>query len=154
MYRATSARKITSAISAFLVIWSPQVSDTAESLMACLLGLPSAPMGWNASNSALRSVPVWSADSVSERICTVAEEPLPTMTTESGSAPSALWKTSLTWEVEALPRGIDTVVPPLKSIPKVKPRTRMLTIATATIAPLMPNHSRRRPTTSKAPVPV
>ena len=53
-----------------------------------------------------------------------------------------------------LPRGNDTVVPPLKSIPNVKPRNRMLTIATATIAPLMPYHSRRRPTTSNAPVPV
>ena len=34
----TSTRNTTSAISAFLVIWPPQVSDTAESLMACLLG--------------------------------------------------------------------------------------------------------------------
>lgn len=50
--------------------------------------------------------------------------------------------------------GIDTVVPPLKSMPKVKPRSAMDKIATATIAPLMPNHSRRRPTTSNAPVPV
>lgn len=50
--------------------------------------------------------------------------------------------------------GIDTVVPPLKSMPKLKPRNTMLKSATATIAPLMPNHSRRRPTTSNAPVPV
>ena len=34
------------------VIWPPQVSDTAESLIACLLGLPSVPFGWNASNNA------------------------------------------------------------------------------------------------------
>ena len=51
-------------------------------------------------------------------------------------------------------RGIDTVVPPLKSIPNVKPRSTMLMMATATIAPLMPYHIRRRPITSNAPVPV
>ena len=62
--------------------------------MACLLGLPSAPLGWKASNRALRSFDVWSLDSVSERICTVAEAPLPTMTTDSGSRPMAFLKTS------------------------------------------------------------
>ena len=66
-------------MSAFLVIWPPQVSDTAESLMACLLGWPSEPFGWNASNSPLRSFSVSSLVSVSERICTVAEPPLPTI---------------------------------------------------------------------------
>ena len=71
-------------MSAFLVIWPPQVSDTAESLMACLLGCPSVPLGWNASNSAVRSCSVSSLVSVSERICTVAEPPLPTTTTDSG----------------------------------------------------------------------
>ena len=65
-------------MSAFLVIWPPQVSDTAESLMAVGLGLPSEPLGWNLSNSASRNLSVWSLFSVSERICTVAEEPLPT----------------------------------------------------------------------------
>ena len=49
---------------------------------------------------------------------------------------------------------MDTLVPPSKSMPKVKPRTRMLTIAIATITPLIPNHSLRLPMTSKAPVPV
>ena len=122
MYRLTSTRNTTSAISAFLVIWSPQVSDTAESLMACLLGLPSVPLGWNASNNALRSLAVWSLDSVSERICTVADAPLPTMTTDSGvladGLPEDVWTPGAVW---AVPRGNDTVVPPLKSIPKVKP---------------------------------
>ena len=71
-------------MSAFLVICPPQVSDTAESLIACLLGWPSAPLGWNASNSAVRSFSVSALVSVSERICTVAEPPLPTITTDSG----------------------------------------------------------------------
>ena len=53
-------------MSAFLVIWPPQVSDTAESLIACLLGWPSAPLGWNASNSALRSSSVSWLVSVSD----------------------------------------------------------------------------------------
>ncbi|CNM86037.1 Uncharacterised protein [Mycobacterium tuberculosis] len=39
-------------------------------------------------------------------------------------------------------------------MPKVNPRKTMLAMATATIAPLTPNHNRRRPTTSNAPVPV
>src|SRR6202012_5225026 len=108
MYRLTRARNTTSAISAFLVIWSPQVSDTAESLMACLLGLPSVPLGWNASNKELRNFEVWSLDSVSERICTVAEAPLPTMTTDSGSLPMVFLKTSDTAAVVAVPRGNDT----------------------------------------------
>ena len=50
--------------------------------------------------------------------------------------------------------GIDTVVPPLKSMPNVNPRMMIDRIATATIAPLTPYHSFRRPTTSNAPVPV
>ena len=62
--------------------------------MAFGLGLPSVPLGWNASNNALRSFVVWSLISVSERIYTVAEAPLPTMTTDSGSRPMALRKTS------------------------------------------------------------
>jgi len=39
-------------------------------------------------------------------------------------------------------------------MPKVNPRIRMLAIAIPTITPLMPYHSRRRPMTSNAPVPV
>ena len=58
MYRPTRTTKTARAISAFLVIWPPQVSDTAESLMAALLGLPSVPLGLNASNKALRSLAV------------------------------------------------------------------------------------------------
>ena len=50
--------------------------------------------------------------------------------------------------------GIDTLVPPSKSMPNVKPRITMLAIAIATINPLMENHNFRRPTTSNAPVPV
>ena len=50
--------------------------------------------------------------------------------------------------------GIDTLVPPSKSMPNVNPRNTMLTIATATIRPLIVNHSFRRPMTSNAPVPV
>ena len=44
---ATRTRNTASAINAFLVIWPPQVSETAESLMTCLLALPSEPLGWN-----------------------------------------------------------------------------------------------------------
>jgi hypothetical protein len=92
------------------------------------------------------------------RICTVAEEPLPTITTVSGSLPSACRKTSSTWLTVACPlsptTGIDIVVPPLKSMPKVNPRTRMLSTAIATMTPLTVYHSRRRPMTSKAPVPL
>ena len=126
----TSTRNTTSAMSAFLVICPPQVSDTAESLIACLLGWPSEPFGWNASNSALRSCSVSGLVSVSERIWTVAEPPLPTTTTDSASLPSALLNTSSTcWTltVPAAPAaGIDTLVPPSKSMPKVKPRITML----------------------------
>ena len=50
--------------------------------------------------------------------------------------------------------GIDTFVPPSKSMPKVKPRITMLAMAIATITPLIVNHSLRRPMTSNAPVPV
>src|SRR5690349_21665889 len=155
---AARTRKTTSAMSAFLVICPPHDADTAESLIACLDTCPSAPLGWNASNSALRSFSVSSLVSVSERICTVAEPPLPTMTTDSGDLPSALLNTSSTCWVLTVPfwpaTGIDTLVPPSKSIPKVKPRNRMLARATATIKPLTAYQSLRRPMTSKAPVPV
>jgi hypothetical protein len=96
--------------------------------------------------------------SFSERIWTVAESPLPTMTTESGAAPSVLLNTVSTCSALAVPvlvaAGIETLVPPSKSIPKVKPRSRMLARATATIKALMVNQSLRLPMTSKAPVPV
>ena len=67
-------------------------------------------------------------------------------------------KVSSTWTMLASPlapsRGNDILVPPSKSMPNVKPRNTMLAIAIPTIKKLMPNHSLRRPTTSKAPVPV
>ena len=56
------------AIRAFWVICPPQVSETAESLIAWALAWPSGPLGWNLSNSALRSLAVSSLFSVSERI--------------------------------------------------------------------------------------
>ncbi|PQM47334.1 hypothetical protein C1Y40_02486 [Mycobacterium talmoniae] len=90
MYSEASTKNTPSAISAFLVIWAPQVPDTAESLMACLLGLPSTPLGWNLSNRASLSLLVGSLSRCLERICTVAEAPLPTMTTDSGSEPMTL----------------------------------------------------------------
>ncbi|COW83959.1 Uncharacterised protein [Mycobacterium tuberculosis] len=46
-------------------------------------------MGPKASNRASRSLAVWSLVSVSERICTVAEAPAPTITTDWGSLPRA-----------------------------------------------------------------
>ena len=140
------------------MIWPPQVSDTAESLMACLLGWPSGPFGWNASNSAVRSCSVSWLVSVSDRICTVAELPLPTTTTDSASLPSVLLNTSSTCWTLTVPvapvAGIDTLVPPSKSMPKVNPRITMLAMAIATMIPLIAYHSLRRPMTSKAPVPV
>ena len=115
--------------------------------MACLLGCPSAPFGLKASNSAVRSCSVSAFESVSERICTVAESPLPTMTTDSALLPSALLNTSSTcWALtvpDSLTAGIDTLVPPSKSMPKVNPRSTMLAIATATIKPLIENQSLR-----------
>ena len=145
-------------MSAFLVIWPPQVSDTAESLMACLLGWPSEPFGWNASNSAVRSFfgllvgqrlradlhggRAAAADDdhrfggLAQRL---AEHVLDLLGADVPVAPAA---------------GIDTLVPPSKSMPKVKPRSTMLAIATATIRPLIANHILRRPMTSNAPVPV
>ena len=60
----------------------------------------------------------------------------------------------LTCWTAASPRGNDTLVPPWKSMPRVKPRIAMLAIAIAMIRPLMVNHSLRLPTTSNAPVPV
>ena len=50
--------------------------------------------------------------------------------------------------------GKDTLVPPWKSIPKVKPFNAMLAAAMATISAVMENHSLRLPMTSNAPVPV
>ena len=106
----------------------------------------------------MRSVSISSLFSVSERICTVAESPLPTTTTESASLPSVLLNTSSTCWVLTVPdapcAGIDTLVPPSKSMPKVKPRSRMLASAIATIKPLIANQSLRLPMTSNAPVPV
>ena len=53
------------------------------------------------------------------------------------SWPSVFLKTSCTCEVWTVPpaAGNDIVVPPLKSIPKVKPRTMMLSLAATGIAP-------------------
>ncbi len=105
--------------------------------MACLLGLPSEPLGSNASNSATRSFSVSALLSVSVRICTVAEAPLPTITTDSGAVPRALLKTVSTCSAVAWAltpsTGMDTLVPPSKSIPKVKPRSSIAAIATATM---------------------
>jgi hypothetical protein len=123
-----------------------------------LLGWPSLPLGWNASNSAVRSCSVSSLVSVSDRIWAVAESPLPTMTTDSGGSPSVSANTPSTCSVVTVlcapPTGIDTLVPPSKSMPKVNPRIRMLAIAIATIRPLSEYQNLRRPTTSNAPVPV
>ena len=80
------------------------------------------------------------------------------MTTASALLPIALLNTSSTcWTVtvpDSLAAGIDTLVPPSKSMPNVKPRSRMLAMATATIRPLIVNQSLRLPMTSNAPVPV
>ena len=126
--------------------------------MTALDALPSSPLGWNASNNALRTFSVSAVDRVSVRICRVAESPLPTRTTDSGAWPSALLKTSSTAcgvaVVETPATGIAILVPPSKSIPKLKPRTRMLAIMTSMITPLIAYHMRRLPMTSKAPVPV
>ena len=95
---------------------------------------------------------------VSDRIWAVAEPPLPTMTTDSGGLPSASVNTPSTCSALTVPcapaTGIDTLVPPSKSMPNVNPRIRMLAIATATIKALSEYQNLRRPTTSKAPVPV
>ena len=94
--------------------------------------------------------------SVSERIWNVAESPLPTTTTDSGGAPTASVNTVSTCCVVACPspRGNDTFVPPTKSMPKVKPRSRIAASAMSTMPPLMPYQSLRLPMTSNAPVPV
>ncbi len=65
---------------------------------------------------------------------------------------SSTWLT-LAWPV-APSRGKDTLVPPSKSMPKVNPLSTMLAMATRRITPVTVNHSLRRPTTSKPPVPV
>ena len=116
--------------------------------MACLLGCPSEPFGLNSSNSAVRSCSVSSLVRCSDRIWTVADPPLPTTTTDSGFLPSVLLKTSSTCWVVTVPDsvalGIDTLVPPSKSMPKVKPRNSMLARQTATITPLTAYQSLRR----------
>ncbi|SKV25058.1 Uncharacterised protein [Mycobacteroides abscessus subsp. abscessus] len=63
-----STRNTPSAQSALLVIWLPQVSETSESLMASMDGLPSGPFGANLSNSALCSFEDCSLSSFSVRI--------------------------------------------------------------------------------------
>ena len=49
---------------------------------------------------------------------------------------------------------MDTVVPPSKSMPNVKPLMAIAAIAIATITPVTMNQTFRCPTTSNAPVPV
>ena len=126
--------------------------------MACLLGLPSVPLGWNVSNSALRSLV---GLVVGQRLGTdlhrrrgAAADDHHRFRVAAEGLPEDVGHLRDLDRARRAAAGIDTVVPPLKSMPKVNPRNRMLTIATATIAPLMPYHSRRRPTTSNAPVPV
>ncbi len=86
----------------------------------------------------------------------MADPPLPTMTTDSGGLPMASLKTvSTCWVVICpSPRGNDTLVPPSKSMPKVKPRNTIAARAIATMTPLIVYQSVRLPITSKAPVPV
>ena len=142
-------------MSAFLVICPPQVSETAESLIACVLGWPSAPLGWNLSNSASRSLAVSSLVSVSERICTVADAPLPTMTTDSASLPSASWNTVFDLLGGGAAGGHRHLGAALEVDAEGEPADeRCCAIAISRIAPLIANHSLRRPMTSKAPVPV
>ncbi len=96
--------------------------------------------------------------SVSDRICTVAEAPLPTTHDRFGVLAQRLAEHVLDLlggdGAVAPAAGIDTLVPPSKSMPKVKPRSTMLAMQTATIKPLIAYHSLRRPMTSNAPVPV
>ncbi len=145
-------------MSAFLVIWPPQLSDTPESLIASLLGCPSWPFGWKVSNSAVRTLSTSSFDSVAERICTVAEPPVPTVWTDWGSLFKVLVKTSWTCCTVAVPcapaTGNDTLVPPSKSMPNVKPRISMLAMPIVMMRPLIVNHTLRLPMTLNAPVPV
>ena len=88
----------------------------------------------------------------------MAEPPLPTITTDSGALPERvvehvfdLFGADVPWAPAA---GIDTLVPPSKSMPKVKPRSSMLARAIATITPLIREPQLAAPMTSKAPVPV
>ena len=94
---------------------------------------------------------------VSDRSWTVAVLPLPTTTTDCGLFPSASEKTCSTCAALASPvapaTGKATLVPPSKSVPKVKPRSTMLAIAMPTIRKLNANQYLRLPMTSTAPVP-
>ena len=92
------------------------------------------------------------------RVIAISPNYLVSGTTDSGLRPRVLLNTFSTCWVLIVPDspadGIETLVPPSKSMPKVNPRTKMLTTAIATMTPLIAYQSFRRPTTSKAPVPV
>src|SRR6185312_4742168 len=118
----------------------------------------SAPNGWNASNSACLSVISWAGSSGSERMTIEADGPVPTACTGACSNPvtrsytARTDSTSAGLEVPALGNWI--WVPPLKSMPRLNPRSTIEPMQTSTTTPNTTYQFLRLPTTSNAPVPV
>ena len=150
MYTNTITRNTTSAISIFLVISPPQVELTSdeETSSAVMDEL-------NLSASAVVIRTVWSWSRCSDRSWMVALEPLPADCTLSGSLPKVSeYTVSTASRVTSAEAGTAIWVPPSKSIPKVKPRTRIDRPQTAIMISVTMYHVRRLAMMSKAPVPV
>ena len=118
------------------VIDAPQDSETVESLMASGLAVPELSSGANSSNRATRASRIWSSVSRSAVISMTRESPEPTVCVDWGARPVASSKVSETEDsVAPLDGGIVILVPPSKSMPRVKPLMAMMrTQATVTSA--------------------
>ncbi len=107
----TATRKTTSATSAWSVMFRPQ-SALTDSGLTWFWSTPaaSAIAATTAPSASLSSAPVRSSTVSPPTICAVET---------SAPAPSAAWRTSASWD--SLP-GRRKLLPPAKSMPKLKPR--------------------------------
>jgi hypothetical protein len=153
----TSTRNTASAIRAWREISPPHDPLTALSLIDCWLGWPFVPSGCNCWNSVCSTFDTSDWASVSDRICTVAALPTPTLCTSEGWWPSASAKACLASSVVIGPwapwLGSWICVPPTNSIPRLNPRVPIEARHTITSAAKKTYQRLRLPMMSKAPVP-
>src|SRR5439155_13351467 len=145
---AMAMKKMTSAFTALLVTWLPQDGPTVLSLTV------SSPRSLAALASRLRvSVQCcrWDASLhfTSPWTRTTRDRPWPT--TWLFASPSPTGRSALRAPpTDSVRDGTSHDVPPLKSIPKLRPRTPRATRPIRMTAPDMANHRSLRPTKSKA----
>ncbi len=133
-------------MTAFSLIWLPQVGPTSVSDTDC--GAMCA-MWARAPDTFALSVACWAEGNLvrSAWTWTVAEEPWPRISTVAPGTPAPA--TALcTWLNVAPWAGISHDVPPLKSIPQLKPLTPNDTRPATMTRPESAYHQRRRPTKS------